>query len=410
MSYGKTFLSFIVIFISMIGISKLYMGQVESSDALRYGRSSAQMPSHLLQFSADKKPVVIWNITQKCNLSCRHCYAAGSSSPETELNFEEGKKLLDDLSAFGCPVVLFSGGEPLSRPDLPDLAEYAVSKGLRAVVSTNGTLIDGKTAEKFRRIGLSYVGISLDGLQAVHDRFRGRSGAFEEAMNGIRICMEAGLKVGLRFTVCRENVAEIPGIFKLIRDERIPRICIYHLVYTGRGAELAIRDLDHGQTRGLLDTLISETANLYSSGFRTEVLTVDNHCDGPYLYLKMLGEGNPRAPDVLELLRMNGGNSSGVGVACVSWDGKVHPDQFWRNKVLGNVREKPFSGIWTDRNNGFLMQLKEKKKHVTGRCSKCRFLEICGGNFRARAEAATGDIWAPDPACYLSDSEIGIST
>ncbi len=390
----------------MIGISKLYMGQVEASDAIRYGRDSARLPSHLLQFSNDKKPVVIWNVTRKCNLSCRHCYAATSESSGPELSHEEGKKLIDDLSSFGCPVILFSGGEPLARPDLTELAEYAVSKGLRAVISTNGTLIDETIAAKFKKIGLSYVGISLDGLREVHDRFRGHQGAFDDAMRGIRTCMAAGLKVGLRFTVCRENVGEIPGIFKLIRDEKIPRICIYHLVYTGRGASLAQGDLDHKQARALMDTIIEETEKLYAAGQKTEVLTVDNHCDGPYLYLKMLGEGNPRASKVMELLRMNAGNSSGVGVACVSWDGKVHPDQFWRNKILGNVRERSFGEIWSDKNNAFLMKLKEKKRYVTGRCSTCCFLEICGGNFRARAEAATGDIWAPDPACYLSDEEI----
>jgi 12,18-didecarboxysiroheme deacetylase len=393
----------------MIGISKLYMGQAEASDALRYGRSSARLPSHLLQFSKDKKPVVIWNVTKKCNLSCQHCYAATSSSSESELTFEEGKKLIDDLSAFCCPVILFSGGEPLIRPDLTELADYAVSKGLRAVISTNGTLIDQKTAAKLKKIGLSYVGISLDGLREVHDSFRGRAGAFDDAMNGIRNCMNAGLKVGLRFTVCRKNVGEIPGIFQLLRNEGIPRICIYHLVNTGRGAKLAEGDLNHKEARAMMDTLIDETKKLYAAGLKTEVLTVDNHCDGPYLYLKMLEENNPRTSKVMDLLRMNGGNSSGHGVACVSWDGNVYPDQFWRNKVLGNVRDKSFGEIWTDPKNTFLMKLKEKKKHVTGRCSKCRFLDICGGNFRARAEAVTGDIWAPDPACYLNDDEISKS-
>ena len=390
----------------MIGISKLYMGQVEPSDAIRYDRDSARLPPHLLQFSNDKKPVVIWNVTKKCNLNCQHCYATNSAYSESELNFEEGRKLIDDLSAFGCPVILFSGGEPLLRPDLPELADYAVSKGLRAVISTNGTLIDRKTAARFKKTGLSYIGISLDGLREAHDRFRGCPGSFDNAIDGIRYCMNAGLKVGLRFTACRENAGEIPGIFKLLRDEAISRICIYHLVYTGRGAKLAEDDLNHQESRALVDTIIDETKKLYASGLNTEVLTVDNHCDGPYLYLKMLGEGNPRASKVLDLLRMNGGNSSGLGVACVSWDGKVHPDQFWRNKIMGNVRDKPFGEIWTDRKNRFLMQLKDKKKHVTGRCADCRFLDICGGNFRARAEAVTGDAWASDPACYLSDEEI----
>jgi radical SAM protein with 4Fe4S-binding SPASM domain len=137
-----------------------------------------------------------------------------------------------------------------------------------------------------------------------------------------------------------------------------------------------------------------------------EVLTVDNHADGPYLYLRMLRENRSRAPEVLELLRMNRGNSSGVGIGCVSWDGSVHADQFWRHRSFGSVRERPFSEIWTDTTDPVMAALKEKKNHVKGRCARCRWLDVCAGNFRVRAEAATGDLWAPDPACYLTDEEI----
>jgi radical SAM protein with 4Fe4S-binding SPASM domain len=191
-------------------------------------------------------------------------------------------------------------------------------------------------------------------------------------------------------------------------DEGVPRICFYHLVYSGRGAELASKDLGHDETRAVVDQIIAGAVDLHKRGLPAEVLTVDNHCDGPYLYLRMLRENNPRAAGVLDLLKMNGGNSTGVGIGCVSWDGTVYPDQFWRNHPLGNVRERPFSKIWTDLSHPLLGKLKEKKQHVTGRCARCRFLDVCGGNFRARAEAATGDLWAPDPACYLTDEEIGL--
>ncbi len=161
----------------MIGISKLYCGTVEPSDALRYGRHSGSLPSHLLQFSSDKKPVVVWNITRKCNLKCIHCYAhATEESGFDELTTDEGKRLIDDLAAFGSPLILFSGGEPLVRKDLPELAEYAVSKGMRAVISTNGTLITKEMAQTLKRIGLSYVGISLDGMEEVNDKFRAVKG------------------------------------------------------------------------------------------------------------------------------------------------------------------------------------------------------------------------------------------
>jgi len=391
----------------MIGISKLYCGTVEPSDALRYGRHSSKLPSHLLQFSEDKRPVIVWNITKACNLKCVHCYAhATEQGTSDELTTEEGFRLIDDLAAFGAPVMLFSGGEPLVRKDLPDLAAYAVDKGMRAVISTNGTLIDGKTARNLKKIGLSYVGISLDGLEPVNDHFRGVKGAFSKAIEGIRNCQAAGIKVGLRFTMNKQNVKEIPGIFDLLEEMDIPRICFYHLVYAGRGSALLADDLSHEETRAAVDLIMERTRELHAKGKPKEVLTVDNHADGPYLYLRMKETDPERAAEVLELLKMNEGNSSGRGIGCVSWDGEVYADQFWRHHSFGNVRQRPFSKIWTEPEDPLLLQLKDKKKYVQGRCASCRWLDICGGNFRVRAEAVSGNVWAPDPACYLTDEEI----
>ncbi len=393
----------------MIGISKLYCGTVEPSDALRYGRQSESLPSHLLQFSADKRPVVVWNVTRRCNLKCIHCYAhAKDKAFKNELSTDEGKALLDDLAQFGAPVILFSGGEPFIRKDLPELARYAVERGMRAVVSTNGTLITPERARIFKEIGLSYVGISLDGMEEVNDRFRGVKGAFQAALKGIRNSQEAGLKVGLRFTMNRLNAAEIPAIFDLLEDLDVPRICFYHLVYAGRGSKLVEEDLVHEETRAAVDLIMDRTKDLHDRGKPKEVLTVDNHADGPYLYLRLLKEDPERAKEVLELLKMNEGNSSGRGIGCVSWDGSVYADQFWRHYSFGNVRERPFSEIWTDTSNSLMKKLKDKKRYVKGRCAQCRWLDICAGNFRVRPEAVTGDLWAADPACYLTDQEIGI--
>ena len=394
----------------MIGISKLYCGTVEPSDALRYGRHSATLPSHLLQFSADKRPVVVWNVTRRCNLRCVHCYAhATESSTEDELSTEEGRTLIDDLSAFGVPVLLFSGGEPLVRKDLPELASYAVSKGMRAVISTNGTLITPATAQTLKEIGLSYVGISLDGMEEVNDRFRGVKGAFSKAMEGIENCKAAGIKVGLRFTISKTNAAEIPGIFDLLEEKEIPRVCFYHLVYAGRGTDLVEQDLSHEETRKVVDLIIDRTRDLHDRGKPKEVLTVDNHADGPYVYLRLLKENPDRAKEVYELLQMNEGNNTGRGIGCISWNGDVHPDQFWRHYSFGNIRQRPFSEIWTDTSDPLMAGLKDKKQYVTGRCAACKWLDVCAGNFRVRAEAVSGDPWAPDPACYLTDEEIGIA-
>ena len=394
----------------MIGISKLYCGTVEPSDALRYGRDSSKLPSHLLQFSEDKRPVVVWNITRRCNLKCVHCYAHAKDIPfDNELTTDQGKGLIDDLAAFGSPVMLFSGGEPLVRKDLPQLAAYAVEKGMRAVISTNGTLITPKMARTLKEIGLSYVGISLDGMKEINDRFRGVSGAFRSALEGIKNSQDAGIKVGLRFTVNKFNVMEIPKIFRLLEEMDIPRVCFYHLVYAGRGSELVKEDLSHEETRAALDLIIDETKRLHAAGKPKEVLTVDNHADGPYIYLRLLKEDPERAKEVLELLKWNEGNNSGRGIGCVSWDGEVYADQFWRHYSFGNVKDRPFSEIWTDTSEPLLGKLKEKKKHVKGRCATCNWLDVCGGNFRVRAEAVSGDVWAPDPACYLTDEEIALT-
>ena len=393
----------------MIGISKLYCGAVEASDPLRYGRKSKNLPSHLLQFSRDKKPVVVWNVGQRCNLRCAHCYSHSRDIEYAgELTTEEGKRLLEDLASFGAPVILFSGGEPLMRPDLLELVGHARGLGLRAVISTNGTLITSDRASELKSLGLSYVGISLDGLRETHDRFRGIRGAFDNALAGLRACQEAGIKVGLRFTINRRNYQDIPGIFRLLRDENIPRVCFYHLVYAGRGSKLIAEDLNHEETRRTVDTIMDLTKELFDSGMNKEVLTVDNHADGVYVYLRLLEENPERAKNVYELLKMNGGNSSGHGIGCVSWDGSVYADQFWRHYSFGNVRERPFSEIWTDLSNPLMAKLKKKKEYVKGRCGACRYLELCGGNFRVRAEAVTDDLWSADPACYLTDEEIGI--
>jgi len=391
----------------MTGISKLYCGTVEASDVLRYHRSSAELPSHLLQFSADKSPVVVWNCTRACNLKCRHCYAGAvervGKGRKGELTTDEARAMIDDLAAFGCPVLLFSGGEPCLRPDLVELAAYAKRRGMRVVLSTNGTLVTPELAARLAEVGLSYVGVSIDGLRDTHDRFRGVTGAFEQALAGIRNAKAAGIKVGLRMTISRGNRLEIPSVFELMKREKVDRACFYHLVYAGRGSALMAEDLSAAECRAAVRTVMDETKAWFAAGGRPEILTVDNHADGPFVYLELLREDPVRAAEVLKLLKMNRGNSSGNGIGCVSWDGEVYADQFWRHRSFGNVRTRKFSDIWQGEE---LRPLKDKRPHLKGRCATCRWLDVCGGNFRVRAEAATGDVWAADPACYLTDEEI----
>ena len=395
----------------MIGISKLYCGAIEASDALRYKRRTETLPNGLLRFARDKKPVVVWNCTKTCNLRCRHCYAESDGCAHDQLSTTEAKALIDDLAAFGSPALLLSGGEPCMRDDLVEIAAYARKAGLRVTLSTNGTLIDAELACELARVDLSYVGISLDGGPETHDRFRGMPGAFERAMRGVANAKEAGMKVGLRFTIHQQNYREVDTVFDIMRDYNVDRVCFYHLVYTGRGSDMMNLDLTHDQTRAVMRLIMDRTRAWFDEGGTPEVLTVDNHADAPFLYLELLREDPARAAKVLKLLQYNQGSSTGNGIACVSWDGEVHADQFWRHFSFGNVRERPFSQIWTDTSrttkaSELMFRLKDKRPFVKGRCASCRWLDICGGNFRVRAEAATGDLWAPDPACYLTDEEI----
>lgn len=398
----------------MIGISKLYCGSVEASDVLRYNRDSAVLPSGMLQFSRDKKPVVVWNCTRTCNLRCAHCYAGSDAQRYDELTTEQAKTMIDDLAAFGCPVLLFSGGEPTIRKDLVELMAYAKNAGMRVVISTNGTTITPERAKQFADIGLSYVGVSLDGIGEVHDRFRGVKGSYDAALRGIENARQAGIKVGLRFTINKRNYQEIPRIFDLMEERKLNRICLYHLVYAGRGTELMNEDLTHEQSRQVVRYIMTRTREMFNKGLHPEVLTVDNHCDGPFVYLNLLNEDPELAENAYQLLSWNQGNSSGNGICSINWTGEVYADQFWRHFTFGNVLDRPFSEIWSDvsrqtEESELMYRLKDKRSFVTGRCHYCKWLDICGGNFRVRAEAATGDIWAPDPACYLTDEEIGLT-
>jgi 12,18-didecarboxysiroheme deacetylase len=391
----------------MIGVSKLLCGTVTPSDALRYGRRTAGSPAHLLQFTTDKKPIVVWNSTKACNLACVHCYyTARVQRDPNELTTVEAKKMIDDLAAFGAPVLLFSGGEPLLREDLCELGAYAKARGLRTVISTNGCLIDQATAEKIREAGFSYVGVSLDGIRATNDRFRGSVGAFDAALAGMRNCTEAGVRVGLRLTLNRHNAEDLNAIFDLLEAERIKRACFYHLVYSGRGRQIRDDDLSPAEARAAVDLIFDRTEDFHARNVDIEILTVDNHTDGPYLLRRVQERQPERAEEVLQLLRWNGGNSSGIGIADVDHLGNVHPDQFWQYYSFGNVRERSFGDIWTDTSDPLMAGLKDRKKLLKGRCGTCRYLDICNGNFRVRAEAVYGDVWAPDPACYLTDEEV----
>ncbi|MBI4304094.1 MAG: radical SAM protein [Chloroflexi bacterium] len=394
----------------MISISRLLCDTISPGDSLRYGdRSAHTVPAKPLA-SGEARPVVVWNCTRQCNLSCLHCYASanGQKMPD-EMDTGAARAFIRDLAEFGVPVILFSGGEPLLRKDFFELASFAREQGMRLALSTNGTVISDEIAGKLNRIGFAEVGISLDGIGSNNDRFRGKDGAFNAALKGIRNCIAVGLRVSLRLTITRFNYQEIPAIFRLVEEEKIGRVCLYHLAYSGRGSSLRDNDIDHAQTRAVIDMVCEHTLDLHRRRLPKEILMVGNHADGVYLYLKMKEQNPQRANIVLELLKMNGGNNSGIRIGAVDDRGNVHPDQFWWHYSLGNVRQRKFGEIWMDTSEPLLRGLKDRKGLLKGRCGRCQYVGICNGNLRVRAEAVYGDVWADDPACYLTDEEIGIA-
>lgn len=321
---------------------------------------------------------------------------------------EEGKALIRQLAEFKVPVLLFSGGEPLVRKDFLELARYATDKGLGVVVSTNGTLITPEIAREMKGIGFREVGISVDGIGDQNDKFRGKPGAYEAALQGIRNCIAEGQRVSLRMTITRSNKNEVPSILDLVEREGIDRVCFYHLAYAGRGNDLRNIDLSHEETREVVDLICDRTIDFHQKGMNKEILMVANHTDGVYLYLKEKERNQARATAIMELLKINGGNNSGIRIGAVDELGNVHPDQFWRSLSLGNVRKRSFGDIWLDISNPVMAGLKGRKGLLKGKCAVCRYLDVCNGNLRARAEAVFDDMWAEDPACYLTDEEIGI--
>ena len=394
----------------MLNVTRLLCGVSTPGDALRYGEE-ARPGGPPRQASVHRRPIVVWNTTRSCNLHCIHCYSSSDDADYPgELTTDEAKGLMDQLADYGAPVVLFSGGEPLMRHDLYQVIGYAVMKGLRTVMSTNGTLLNNIALNNLRAVGLSQIGISLDGVGEVNDRFRGRKGAFEDALGGIRRSLAAGFRTSLRLTLTSHNAHQLDEIFDLVEAEGIPRVCIYHLAYAGRGGKLLSADLDHQAARAAMDRIFARTRDFAERGLDIEVLTVDNHTDGVYLYQRLAEEDPERAREVYALLARNGGNSSGRGIASVDNVGNVHGDQFWWHYSFGNVKERPFGEIWEDTSDPLMRGLKDRRGLLKGRCGRCSFVDLCNGNLRIRAETAYGDVWAEDPACYLTEEEISVSS
>ncbi|WP_374569090.1 heme d1 biosynthesis radical SAM protein NirJ [Ideonella sp.] len=353
-------------------------------------------------------PVVIWNLIRRCNLTCKHCYAlsADHDYPD-ELSTAEVFGVMDDLKAFGVPVLILSGGEPLIRPDLFEIAARAKAMGFYTGLSSNGTLIDEAMADRVAAVGFDYVGISLDGLRETHDQFRRLQGAFDRSLAALRHLRARDVKLGLRYTMTAMNGHDLPALLALMRDEQVDKFYFSHLNYAGRGNIHRGKDARFAATRDAMDLLFERAWSAACEGRPEEYVSGNNDADGPYL-LQWVAARWPHWHDALrQRLIAWGGNASGIAVANIDNRGHVHPDTMWWHHDLGSVRQRPFSTIWNDTSDPLMAGLKQQPRPVTGRCGSCAHLAICGGNTRVRAQQLTGDPWAEDPGCYLSDDEIG---
>lgn len=380
----------------MLNVSTLVGARSSGSDAWRYG---IPRPGEVVPASAAlRRPVVVWNTTRACNLGCTHCYASARSGPAPdELDTAEAFALLDDLADFGVPAVLLSGGEPLTRADLPALLEYGVDRGLRFTLSTNGTLLDDAVARNLATLGITYVGISIDGTESTHDRLRRHAGAWQGSVRALRSLHDVGVRRGIRFTLTPDTVIDLEAVLDFAVSEHIERVCVYHLVPSGRGRLLA--DIDPEQRRAALECIFEFAV----SHPDVEVLTVDNPSDGPALVRWLSGRDSSAAQECRRALEWNRGATQGpgVGLAAIDERGDVHVDQFSRQRRIGNIRLERFSQIWSDPDHPHLRALRSADRPVPAECSSCPEYALCGGGSRTRAEATTGDPWGFDPSCSL---------
>ena len=356
------------------------------------------------RFQREPAPIVVWNVCRHCNMSCPHCYlAAGAAPSPSDLSTADALRVLDDLSASGVRVVIFSGGEPLLRQDLFTLLAHAQKLGISPQLSTNGVLIDAEVAKRLAEHGVKYVGISIDGQPEWNDRYRGLEGGYHRALMGLRNARAAGMRTGLRMTLTKANAADFPAMMALARAE-VDRFYVSHLVYAGRGRQMVGDDLSRDETRALLVRLFEETDKLLNEGAPLRVVAGSNDSSGVLLVHWLQDRyGADAARTVADILLKRGGNSAGEKLVCIDHRGGVHPDQFWRGASLGQLPEQPFAEVMR---HPLREQLKNRVELLTGRCGSCAWKGLCRGSHRERALAVSGDMWGSDPACVLRDEEV----
>ncbi len=349
--------------------------------------------------------IAIWNFTNRCNLSCMHCYSRADLESTDTLTTEAIMQTLPKLKANGVKFIIFSGGEPLTRRDLYEIAEACRDLGIVTYLSTNGLYVGHKNAQKILDT-FNYVGISIDGSEATHDRFRGLEGSFRMSMDAVRLLNSyRSSKVGIRFTITKETYDDLQFIFALAERENIPKIYISHLVYSGRGLDNLAMDLTKAQRREAVEYILDKAFEYYESGRDIEIVTGNMEQDA-ILFLERFAQRYPELEgEMRQRLIAWGGNSAGRKLLNIDSEGNVKPDPFFP-EYIGNILRQEFSDIWTDAPVELLQKLREHPRKISGKCADCDQIAICNGGSRSRAYAIYGDMWAEDPSCYLSENEI----
>lgn len=349
---------------------------------------------------AARAPAVLWSCTSRCNLACLHCHSDSSRRHRPELSTGEAVAMLDDIAALGCPALIVSGGEPLMRRDLLDVIGEARARGLPVTLSTNGTLVTQSVARRLAQLGVTRVSVGMDGTGSVHSAFRGRRVAFDRALRGIRLLRGEGVPVGVAMTLAHSPLSRLCSLMELTREEGIQRACFQHLVPVGRGSSRPA--VAPGTVRRALDEIFAWAWH----GAPCEVVTAGNPADAAALVL-WVRRRDPVRADALEGILHGAGDGAGRMLVSIGWDGRVRPDQFWPGPELGSVLTQPLSRIWADPPPA-LAELRRRREDPSGSCAPCRFHHVCGGGLASRALAA-GDLLQPDPACHLTDEEIGLA-
>jgi heme b synthase len=346
----------------------------------------------MLKKSGILKPdlrMIAWEVTRSCNLNCLHCRAAAEGGPYAgELTTEECFRFIDEVAAFSKPVLILTGGEPLLREDIFEIASYGTHKGLRTVMAVNGTLLNPEKAIAAKRAGIQRVSISLDGATSEsHDRLRGVVGAFAGALEGIRFLKEAGLAFQINTTVTKGNLGEIKDILELTIHVGAAAHHIFLLVPTGRGKELAGEEID--------PNLYERTLEWFAEQDSQVPLQLKATCAPQYYRIVHQRGGAKDLEGQGESLHtFTRGCLGGISFCFLSHQGDVQPCGYLEI-IAGNIRERPFQEIWE---KAEVFQQLRDVNNLQGKCGVCEYRMVCGG-CRARAYALTGDYLAEEPLC-----------